>query len=534
MSGRTYSIDDVKAVILIGGRDFGRCLTATRLNRALWPVAGKSVLQHLIEYIATQGVRRFVLCCEHEAGKIRESLDLPDYLDVQCIEETMPRGTAGCIRDAAESGRDELLFVFQACTLSPPDIHDMIQSHRAGDSMITIFFNPQPKSEGGILQDAQLYACEPSLLEFIPPKGYCDIKEGLIPILVSADKDIHWAALTSPSGHYLNWRQYMEAVGVFLKKLETGHSALTGFQALPSHPDVWVGDNAQIDQSARLSGPLVIDAQAQIEPDAVILGPAVIGRKAVIRRNAVVEESVIWESAVIGRDCRISQSLIDRQRKIPAGVQVDSKLVSQSRTYLGALVTAIQLKIKHPVRDSVINNGPKTLADLLCRPHFKALLAVIVGLLFGTLIVSYWQPTLNKLWHIWLESDEYSSGLLVPFLAVYILWSAPAIIFNMLRKTGMDRAWNAAGRSGVSFVWPVFLVSFCGTAGLRPVNRCDCTAFVWLEIFQAVCAGLYFFVSDAAVAEPRGILNYPAASNMGDCLSRLFIGDAGLQRHSPG
>ena len=83
MSKRSYSIDDVKAVILVGGRDFGRCPTATRLNRALWPVAGKPVLQHLIEHISNQGVRRFVICCENRADQTRQTLQIPAHLDVR-------------------------------------------------------------------------------------------------------------------------------------------------------------------------------------------------------------------------------------------------------------------------------------------------------------------------------------------------------------------------------------------------------------------------------------------------------------------
>ena len=44
------------------------------------------------------------------------------------------------------------------------------------------------------------------------------------------------------------------------------------------------------------------------------------------------------------------------------------------------------------------------------------LLAVLICLL-----ASYWNPTLKDLWRMWMGSDEFSSGLLVPFLAVYIL-----------------------------------------------------------------------------------------------------------------
>jgi len=43
---------NIKAVILAGSRDFGRCPLALRLPTALWPVAGKAVLEHLVVHLA--------------------------------------------------------------------------------------------------------------------------------------------------------------------------------------------------------------------------------------------------------------------------------------------------------------------------------------------------------------------------------------------------------------------------------------------------------------------------------------------------
>ncbi len=43
-------------------------------------------------------------------------------------------------------------------------------------------------------------------------------------------------------------------------------------------------------------------------------------------------------------------------------------------------------------------------------------------LLFTAFLWSYW-PNIKDLWDMWMRSDEFSSGLLVPLLAVYILWS---------------------------------------------------------------------------------------------------------------
>ena len=125
---KIYSIDSIKAVILVGNPDFGRCELATRLNRALWPLAGRPALQRLIEHIANQGVRRFVICCSKGARLVESALEIPPYLSVEFRFENLPRGTAGSIRDAVDPQRDELIFVFPDAIVSPPDLHDLIES----------------------------------------------------------------------------------------------------------------------------------------------------------------------------------------------------------------------------------------------------------------------------------------------------------------------------------------------------------------------------------------------------------------------
>jgi exosortase len=52
----------------------------------------------------------------------------------------------------------------------------------------------------------------------------------------------------------------------------------------------------------------------------------------------------------------------------------------------------------------------------------KLLPWLAAALIVVAFLWSYW-PGLAELWNTWQRSDEYSSGLLVPFLALYILWS---------------------------------------------------------------------------------------------------------------
>ena len=142
------STRQIKAVILIGPRDFGRCPVASRLHRALWPVVDKPVLQRLIENISCQGINKFVICCDGDSGQIRRSITISDSIEIQFLDESLPRGTGGCVLDAARTGSDELLFVFGASMLIPPDIGTLADAHRQAGADMTIIFSRGFENDG--------------------------------------------------------------------------------------------------------------------------------------------------------------------------------------------------------------------------------------------------------------------------------------------------------------------------------------------------------------------------------------------------
>ena len=107
-------MQNVKAIILVGNLDFGRCPLASRLPTALWPVLGKSVLERLLNHLADQGIKKAVICGSG-ASSLLEKRDLADdRLALSFVDEKLPEGTAGCIRDAVSDGNEELLIVFPA------------------------------------------------------------------------------------------------------------------------------------------------------------------------------------------------------------------------------------------------------------------------------------------------------------------------------------------------------------------------------------------------------------------------------------
>ncbi|GAJ05291.1 unnamed protein product, partial [marine sediment metagenome] len=158
-----------------------------------------------------------MICSNGDGSLLAESIHANNRLELKFLDEQLPSGTAGCIRDAASSETDELLVVFPASMVCPPKINALISAHRDGRSDLTVMFNPG-HGNGKILEEAAgIYICETGVLEHIPKEGYFDIKEGLIPEMLRAGKTVHTAVLPDNVGNFRDWRGYLYAIANYLE-----------------------------------------------------------------------------------------------------------------------------------------------------------------------------------------------------------------------------------------------------------------------------------------------------------------------------
>ena len=412
----------------MGSRDFGRCPVASRLNRALWPVSGKPALQVLLEQLARQGIRHIVISCENHSDIIQKSIQLPKELKVSFREEHLPRGPAGCIRNAAEP-EDELLLVLSANMLFLPPIRELLDRHRRAKADMTVFLNPQDKNNENFQpEDSQIYLCERTVLPCIPETGFFDLKEGFIPAGVKKGLRICAAHLPSEAGHYRNWAEYATQLKIQCFSQTQKEILLSGFSCWSDRPDVFIGSNVRISEKAQIFGPVIIGDDSVIMDDVMIFGPSIIGRDACLEPGSIVEESVLWDRVTTGRQSRIRYCLVDCDMVIPDACERSNQLVSFSGSKIQRTVNAWRrnktqkrIQVKGPGFNAA-REVTLTLADFF-QSKTEKLIGLLFGLLMlGMLIISYWEPTIKSLAKVWLESDEYSSGLLVPIVAVYILW----------------------------------------------------------------------------------------------------------------
>jgi exosortase len=461
----------IKAVILVGSRDFGRCPLASNLPTALWPVLGRPVLQRLLSHLADQGIRQVVVCCNGQRQLLTESIRADGRLQLEYYDELLPVGTAGCIRDASAEKPDELIVVLPASTACPPEIDWLVSEHRRGQAGLTVFLNPCCAKDAHTGPSSGIYFCNSDIIQHIPEVGYFDIKEGLVPELLSSGKTVHASQLQRDAGVFRDRRTYLRAVELCIESAPKICDNADSLHNGETH-DVWVSSKAKVESDARVYGPAVIMDDVKILGGAVVLGPAVLECNTVVSRGSVVADSVLWSGARVEPNCRIEGAVIDSDANIAKGSVVHHKTITRTSKNgsnpikptpgVKLLLTSISLigvSLRNAgdaalgFRHGLLELFRKVSHELPDWAQFdKKTVLAFVGLIsvLAAFIWSY-HHALSDLWSLWMLSDEYSSGLLVPFMAVYILWLRRS---DIARCSFRPSAWGLLaylGAQGVRF-----------------------------------------------------------------------------------
>ncbi len=413
---------DVRAVVLVGGRDFGRCPLAVHLPTALWPMADKSVLAHLLDHLAEAGVGRVAVCCARDDAATVEAVCKEAPLSAALVIEELTAGTAGGLRNAAASDPGDLILVLSGSMLAPPPIEDLVAAHEADGAELTMVFNPGPSGEQSLGSPAEIYLCRPEILSHIPPAGYCDIKEGLIPVILRAGGTVRPLALKRPVGNFHNRTGYLQALEVLVREgLQDGRLAPGSEEVAAGF--VLQGSNVSAHPTARVCGPVLMGDRARLAEGVVVIGPALIGRSAVVEANSLIVRSAVWSNARVGPQCAVRESIVDCGATLPAGTEMEGRTVTtgSSERRLGHHLFRSGRGERETPGEPAGSFVARWAARLPACWGTPMAQGAAGGVILAAFLWSYW-PTIRDLISVWHRSDEYSSGLLVPFLAAYILW----------------------------------------------------------------------------------------------------------------
>lgn len=285
-------------LIATGGRD-GSAPVLERYPDPLLPLLDRPFLQHVIESLARQGVRKFdfILCHKPEA-----------------VEQYFGDGTRwGCefiyhlVRNPARpyrvvkalaQGEDDLVLFGHADRLPAFDLNEIVAAARGG--ILPLFVaNADGKKEwtGWAL---------------LPPASLPSIRGGWDETTVrcflqarSAGFTLNGSSLAVTSGAEL-----LAAQRAVLDK-QFGPLFLTGREI---EPGVWLSRNVMLHPSAKLTAPVFVGEDCRIGPG-VHLGPhAVVGRGCILDRDCTVARSLVFPENYVGPNLELDDVIVDRNR----------------------------------------------------------------------------------------------------------------------------------------------------------------------------------------------------------------------------
>lgn len=84
--------------------------------------------------------------------------------------------------------------------------------------------------------------------------------------------------------------------------------------------DIWISNNATIDDSAKIIGPCIIDDNAIIRNNAYIRGSVIIGKNSIIGNSCEIKKSIIFDNVQIPHFNYVGDSIIGNNSHLGAGV----------------------------------------------------------------------------------------------------------------------------------------------------------------------------------------------------------------------
>ena len=132
-----------EAIILAGGLGTRLKATVPDLPKCMAPVAGQLFLLHVIRYLLSQGIEKFIFSLGYRHEVIEKFLnDQFSTLNFQCSIEEEPLGTGGAIQLACKRATEENVLVVNGDTIFKADIQKAASFHDLNKADCTLLLKP--------------------------------------------------------------------------------------------------------------------------------------------------------------------------------------------------------------------------------------------------------------------------------------------------------------------------------------------------------------------------------------------------------
>jgi len=132
-----------EAIILAGGLGTRLRSMVSDVPKCMAPVAGQPFLKHVIRYLLSQGIEKFIFSLGYKHEVIEEFLnnEFPT-IHYECSIEQVPLGTGGAIYLACKRAKDNNIIVLNGDTLFKADLNKAFLFHTANNADCTLLLKP--------------------------------------------------------------------------------------------------------------------------------------------------------------------------------------------------------------------------------------------------------------------------------------------------------------------------------------------------------------------------------------------------------
>ena len=316
-----------QAIILAAGEGQRlRPFTVTR-PKVMLSIAGKPILQHVVESLARNGIRQIVMVVGYRREQVFNHFGNGERfgVDIKYLTQREQLGTAHALNEARDAVQDEFLVVngdnlIDAETIAgfiqvkPPAvlIKEVPNAARYGvltleNGTVTAIVE-KPSEAAGNAVNTGIYTFTRDVFDFID--AGLDIPE-VLSNMVSARRRI---AAVETTGTWMDvvypWDILVLNAAILRRTADTlGGTIEAG--AYVKGP-VSVGQDTVIRSNSYVLGPAVIGDNCEIGPNTVIMPATSVGDNVVISSFTTIRNSIIGDDVSIGPSCIVEDCVIDK------------------------------------------------------------------------------------------------------------------------------------------------------------------------------------------------------------------------------
>jgi mannose-1-phosphate guanylyltransferase/phosphomannomutase len=346
----------VKAVIMAGGEGTRlRPLTANQ-PKPMLPLGNRPIMEHIVRHIRNHGFKDIVVTVQFLASQVRNYFGDGADMGVGLVYATEPRplGTAGSVRNAAEM-LGETFVVISGDALTDIDLDEVVSFHRRRGAMATVVLKrmPNPLEFGIVITtddgrierflekphwgqvfsdtiNTGIYVLEPEVFDHIPEGQPTDFAADVFPRLLDQGAPLFGFVADG----------YWEDVGSLEAYQRAHHDILDGrvkvdLRGFQVRPGVWLGEGAELDPDATLTGPVLIGDFTKIEAGARLREYTVVGSGVIVKRDAFLHRAIVHDNAYIGPGASLRGCVVGRNADIKQGGRVEDGVVVGDNADIG-------------------------------------------------------------------------------------------------------------------------------------------------------------------------------------------------------